>query len=491
MLYTTKILPLSLITSALILAGCGSSDDKNSAPTLTGEINPIVAENTTAVSTYVANDADGDVITLSLTGDSSDLFTITQSGELSFINAPDFETSVVNSYSVIINATDDSKDKLSTSLAINVTVGDEVDTPANAVVQTVAPDYSSSEVAYITPSAQEVQTGYYIKGASDYTLSTYQADVYHIGRYGIDTIEKYNSQSPDAKVWEYTTQDNQDSLSRNPYALISLNDSKAYLIRYGSPKIWIVNPQATEQAEFKIGELDISAYAFNNSTGTPTPSAGVINDGKLYIAMQRLSDSWAPATTYIAVFDTATDEEIETNTDETDNLMGIPLKGINPLEHSVIAANDKVYVTTHSSYGAPSLSLSRIEEITPSDYSVRQVLTSENITDNAAALIKSTVIVSEEKGYFITNETSYTPSYSVKSSLHQFNPTTGEVVASNVASTGEDAINYLGLDDANFLWLSIENPSAAGIEIINTEDNSIVGDRLLTELNPSVIGFIR
>ena len=120
--------------------------------------------------------------------------------------------------------------------------------------------------------------------------------------------------------------------------------------------------------------------------------------------MQRLSDSWAPATTYIAVFDTATDEEIETNTDETDNLMGIPLKGINPLEHSVIAANDKVYVTTHSSYGAPNLSLSRIEEITPSDYSVRQVLTSENITDNTAALIKSTVIVSEEKGYFITNE---------------------------------------------------------------------------------------
>ena len=88
-------------------------------------------------------------------------------------------------------------------------------------------------------------------------------------------------------------------------------------------------------------------------------------------------------------------------------------------------------------------------------------------------------------------KTSYTPSYSVKSSLHQFNPTTGEVVASNVASTGEDAINYLGLDDANFLWLSIENPSAAGIEIINTQDNSIVGDRLLTELNPSVIGFIR
>jgi len=491
MLHKTKILPLSLITSALFIAGCGSSDDKNSAPTLTGDVTPIVAENTTLVGTYVADDADGDVVTLSLTGESSALFSITSTGELSFINAPDFETSEVNSYDLTVNATDDSKDKLSTALAISITVGDETDTPANAVVQIVAPDYSSSEVAYITPSTQEVQTGYYIKDASDYTLSTYQADVYHVGRYGIDTIEKYNSQNPDIKVWDYTTQDNQDSLSRNPYALISLSDSKAYLIRYGSPKVWIVNPQATEQTDFKIGELDLSAYAFENSAGTPTPSAGVINDGKLYISMQRLSDSWAPATTYIAVFDTATDEEIETNTDETDNLMGIPLKGINPLEHSVVSANNKVYVTTHSSYGAPSLSLSRIEEISPSDFSVRQVLTSESITDNTAALIKSTVIVSDEKGYFITNETSFTPSYSVKSSLHQFNPTTGEVVASNIANTGEEAINYLGLDDANFLWLSIENPSAAGVEIINSEDNNIVGDRLLTELNPSVIGFIR
>ena len=89
--FKKQILPLSLAISTAVLAGCGGGSDKDNAPLVTGATSPVVEENTTLVSTYNATDADGDAITLSLTGASSSLFTITQAGELSFLTAPDFE----------------------------------------------------------------------------------------------------------------------------------------------------------------------------------------------------------------------------------------------------------------------------------------------------------------------------------------------------------------------------------------------------------------
>jgi hypothetical protein len=216
----------------------------------------------------------------------------------------------------------------------------------------------------------------------------------------------------------------------------------------------------------------------------------VINDGKLYIVMQRLSDAYAPNTSYVAVFDTATDEEIETNANSDDTVKGIPLTGLNPLENSITSGNDKIYISTRSDYGNTDLSLSRIEEIEPSDYSVRQVLNAGSITDNISGFIKSAVIVSAEKGYFYTSESVFVPSFHEISSLHQFNPTTGTITTSNVANTGEEGINFIGLDASNFLWLSMQTPSAPGIDIINTETNEKINDRLATELNPSTIRFI-
>lgn len=488
--YTKKVLPLSLLISAGLLSGCNS--DSNHAPTLTGEAAPVVAENSLTVAQYTATDSDNDAITFSLSGADNSLFTIDQSGLLTFNTAPDFDNGDTGPYTLVVTATDSGE--LTDELSITVTVGDIKDTPSLAVVQTIAPDYSSSEVVYMDGKTQQVDSGYYIKDASDYTLASYKTDVYHIGRFFIDTITKYNGaevNERDTEIWSFSTQDSEDSISRNPYALVSLDETKAYLLRYGSSQVWVVNPQADNIDDFKVGELDLSSYVpENNTNGTPSPAAAVINDGKLYIVMQRLSDAYAPNTSYVAVFDTATDEEIETNANSEDALKGIPLEGLNPLENSITTGNDKIYISTRSDYSNTDLTLSRIEEIEPSDYSVRQVLNAGIISDNVSGFIKSSVIVSAEKGYFYTSESVFVPSFHEISSLYQFNPTTGEITESNVANTGTEGINFLGLDSANFLWLSMPTPSAPGVDIINSETNEIVNERLATNLNPSTIRFL-
>jgi|TARA_R110001583_G_C5636385_1_gene407512 hypothetical protein len=488
--FKTQMLPLSLAIGTTILAGCGGGSDSNSAPLVTGATSPVVEENTTLVSSYNATDADGDAITLSLGGSSSTLFAITQAGELSFLTAPDFENGDIGPFSVTVIATDDSNQNLTGELSIQVTVGDVKDTPSFAVVQTVAPDYSGSEVVTLDPETELVTKGYYIKDGSDYTVRSFNQDVFHIGRFFIDTISKYNADALDTEVWSYTTQDTGDSTSRNPYDIVSLSDTKAYILRYGSSKVWIVNPQATTADDFKIGELDLDAYiADDNSNGTPNPSAGTIVDGKLFITLQRLNDSYSPNTAYVAVFDTETDIEIETNANADDTVMGIPLVGLNPLNNSIVSKDDVVYVTTRNSYSDTDLTLSRVEAIATSDYSLSTVLTAEDIADNSSAFISSSAIVSATKGYLVAEETFFSP-YRVLSTVYSFNPTTGVIADAAVAETGSEQISHINLDAANFLWISVSNPVNPGVDVVNTETDVKALPRFATELNPTAIAFI-
>ncbi|RKF20966.1 cadherin repeat domain-containing protein [Altericroceibacterium spongiae] len=65
--------------------------EQNTAPVITSISDITISENTIPVTKVSATDADGDVLTYSLTGDDAALFEIDSSGNLSFRNAPDYE----------------------------------------------------------------------------------------------------------------------------------------------------------------------------------------------------------------------------------------------------------------------------------------------------------------------------------------------------------------------------------------------------------------
>ncbi|OWV27860.1 cadherin domain-containing protein, partial [Halomonas campaniensis] len=108
-------------------------DDGNEAPVFTTSNKASVAENTTAVTTLVATDADGDVLTYSLTGGADQaLFTLdANSGALSFKSAPNFEapadSNSDNTYTVEVTASDGQGG--STPLTLEVTVTDVNEAP--------------------------------------------------------------------------------------------------------------------------------------------------------------------------------------------------------------------------------------------------------------------------------------------------------------------------------------------------------------------------
>ena len=353
-----------------------------------------------------------------------------------------------------------------------------------AVVSTVAADYSSGAHAVIDtepmggPRAVETDL---LPTISDITVAAYGHYFYRIERYNANNITKFSIDAPDTPIWQFST-DDADTTNTNPYDLIFVNDQKAYLIRYGSAQAWIVNPSVAPDGVFKIGELDLSAYA--DDDGIPEMSSAVIANGKLFIALQRLDrdNSWTPSNdSIVAVFDTATDQEMTTG-------IQLPIRNVGSIQY--LAANNTVYVQGVGDYGSswsgrdPEYT-GGIVSIDPNSYAVSQILDDGDADNHPYGNISGMTIVSADKGYFI--------GYAEMgdNSLYMFNPTTGEV--SGVANDYLTGKNISGMQagtyaDANgLIWIC--NGTDAEVVILNTADNTI-DEKVATNLNPSKVVFV-
>lgn len=363
-----------------------------------------------------------------------------------------------------------------------------VDTDYAAIIAGVALDFTSSNLEIVDLQAEtlEAVAGYADSDQSDITVDSFGQYFYRIGRYQIDNITKYDINDPDTVIWQYSVADDGEDGSINPYDLVFVSETKAYLLRYNSSTAWIINPSASNANEFKIGELDLSAYA--DADGTPEMASGTIIDGKLYIAMQRLTWYEPIETAYIAVFDTETDEEIDTFTDTENSLKGIPLKTLNP-ELITYHADAGLIIQSVGDYGSswepmrPVAYVGGIEKIDLSDYSTSILVDDGDDNNHPYGQISAVSINSATSGYFAAyfgwQDTA----------LFHFNPSTGEVAAEPMAGLEGVDIRDLSTDPDGKTWVSIGDDSGNGrVVIVNPASDSIETE-ITTLMNPTTIVF--
>jgi len=149
-----------LITSIFIISSCGGggggstptpptppTPPANNAPTFANVGTIAVAENTTAIGTVTATDADGDTLTYSVSGDDASSVSIgSGTGVLAFNTAPDFENpgsaSGDNNYSITVLASDGSA---TGSVGIVVSVTDVDENTNSAPVITSSDSFTAAE----------------------------------------------------------------------------------------------------------------------------------------------------------------------------------------------------------------------------------------------------------------------------------------------------------------------------------------------------------
>jgi hypothetical protein len=367
-------------------------------------------------------------------------------------------------------------------------VGKECDASSlDMAIQTVAADYSSSAVA-IGCSEGGFLDGNLIKTASDYSLSAGTESFYHIGKAYIDTISKYDFLLSDVEEWTYSTNEQSESTS-NPYKIIEVSESKAYVIRYNTSKVWVVDPSAFNEADFKKGELDLSNYlatqTSNGETTTATQtdmSDAVIADGKLFVAMQRLRNgktgegSFGPYDirdytndSIVAIFNIADDTEIGS----------VILNGHNV--RSLTAFNGKVYA---ASFGDYDTDYGELESIDTNNYTLKTVLTGSS----SIGSISDFVVASDTQGFVLTDQSQEIANvYTYILSVFNFDPSTNEL-RNVVNDFSARHLTDIEIGPNNALWIASSENSNPGV--YKVDPSGINEDVFLgTNLNATKIVF--
>lgn len=351
-------------------------------------------------------------------------------------------------------------------------------TTARAVVASIDPGFTSSVIDLVDVEEPFNVEGSLNPGVSDTIVRTFGDTYFVIRRFQSDSIAAYSINDTSTPLYEVSTNSDTEEASSNPHDLIFLNEEKAYLLRYGSPIMWVVNPSVTDPADFKIGEIDLSAY---DADGVPEATRGVIVNDRLFIVMQRLENFLPTQTGFVSVVDTATDTEIDTGT--VAGLPGIELPFFNPVELSVDEESDTLLITSQGDRGFPDFrepSLTGgLVAVDTTDFSVTELI---NDNENTGHLL-AVEVLNSSTGYLVTAPEIGT------ASLDQFNPVTGNIDALGIAGLSDVDISDIAVGPAGNLWIGVSDPIAPRIVIINPTDNSVVAGEIATTLNPGSIAF--
>lgn len=358
-------------------------------------------------------------------------------------------------------------------------------------VQMVAADYSSSQVAVGNLDGDRTaEQNLLVQDKSNFTISTFENTLYHIGKKDIDTLDTYvASNSLEKRISSHSLNDDNAS-SSNTYTLIQQNANNAYLIRYGSTSIMQIDPAN----DLVTGNIDLSHYTFEGAEVPRMIDAKII-DNKLFVALQRLGANWSYEQAYVAVIDLASNLEINTNSQQ-EGLKGIPLSGKNPL--TIDSYNGQLYVAGRGDYGSDTGALDKIDATT---YQITNLIDNasfpslidfsddDNPSNDTYYHITDVAVVSDQLAYATLNlEQGFT---TLQTKLATVNPTTGIFTLLNEPTelTSKE-ISDINIDTNDRLWLGIANSNAPGILVMDTDTNTINGEFIELDMPAKRIEFL-
>jgi hypothetical protein len=140
---------------------------------------------------------------------------------------------------------------------------------------------------------------------SDAVARYFDPYIYVVNRMGGDNIQILDPSNGFSTVRQFSV-----GAGSDPHDILVLSPTKAYVTRYNTNVIWIVNPAAGVQT----GSIDLSALADADGLAEIDMMCRVGN--RAFITVQRLdrNNYWVPVgTSYVAVIDTQTDALVDCN----------------------------------------------------------------------------------------------------------------------------------------------------------------------------------
>lgn len=355
-----------------------------------------------------------------------------------------------------------------------------------AYVATNASDFSSGRIDRLSLAEGNILVGSYPAAGSDISVDTDGVHPYQIGRFLIDSITRYDAEDTSIVDYQYSVLGD-EPLAANPIDLAFSGENRAYLTRRSSDSLWIIDPAAETEEDFKLEEIDLGVY----DTDRPDMTDAIIVDDKLFVLLERLQELPSGAQIpdkkgYLAVFNTITNTEIDTG-QGADGLLGIQLDITNPTSLQYNEETGKIYVVGRGNYYendtiTEDYHSGGVQLIDPTSYEHSLLLDDGTDTDNAGYFVEAEII-DANSGYLLTYA-----SYQV-TTLRTFNPTTGELSADTLPELDGVDITTIAQGPDNHLWVGISDDTP-GFYRIDLATGELAAERVATTLIPREVVFI-
>jgi DNA-binding beta-propeller fold protein YncE len=302
----------------------------------------------------------------------------------------------------------------------------------------------------------------------------------------LESVTRFDAQDTSIVDYQYSVKGD-EPVTANPQSIAFSSQNKAYLTRRSSDSLWVIDPQAATEADFKLDEIDLGAYDID----LPDMTDAIIVDDKLFVLLERLNElpsgfQIPDKVGYLAVFNTITDTEIDTGMGR-DGLQGVELLVTNPTSLQYNEETGLIYVVGRGNYYendsiTGDFHSGGVQSIDPTSYQQSLLLDDGTDADNQGYFVEAEII-NASQGYLIAYQ-----SWGI-STLRTFNPVTGEL-SENVFPELQDAdITTIAKGSDNHLWIGI-NDATPGFYRLDLATGELAPDRITTELVPLDLVFI-
>lgn len=357
---------------------------------------------------------------------------------------------------------------------------------AELIVPAVSADYATADVVLIGSTRDEsdlvVEGQIATTNPSDIRASFFGDSVYRIGRFGFDNITEYSWNSLALTLvsnWQYSVAG--DDSNANPADILVVDSTTAYVSRTGANALWVVNPSASTESDFKTAEIDLSAFA-NATSGKPFMADLEIVGNTLFVMLTGLDDDFtARSNSKVVAIDTLTNEIIDTDP-ATDGTQAIDLPVNNAAD--LVLVGDTFYIAGTGDYFATDYKYTGgIATLDANDYSTALILDDGDAQSMPYGNITRLAAKSNGDVYFV-GYTSFSDNQLYFLENGETTPTeisVGDAAAYNLSALLINGDNlYVGVHG------QFDGSDVAGLKVISTATNTVV-KTIETTFNPTQI----
>jgi len=281
---------------------------------------------------------------------------------------------------------------------------------------------------------------------SDAVSCYYNGLIYVINRYGADNIQVLDPENGFVTLRQFSVGNGSD-----PHDISFFDDTKAYVTRYNTNELWVVNPQSGSHT----GTIDLSPFA--DGDGICEMDKMLARAGNVFVSIQKLDRNnwWLPTGPgVIVIIDMSADTLIDLDPSK-DGIQGIELPYGNPYSDIEFDPySGKLFISCVGTWGVND---GGVVTIDPDSLTVTGTMITEA---QAGGDIVDVEIVSPEKGYIVISDANF---YNV---LKSFNPQTGEVLSTLYAPQAY-TLSDIEVSPDKKLFLCDRSATNPGIRIYN------------------------